>query len=116
MDAISISNGDPIILLPLAVVVFINGLKAYFEDLNIKNSDREENHRYCYIQGFKSREFEKRYWKDVELGIILKINENEYYTADLVCIDTKKNEREDDEIDGICYVETKNLDWESNLK
>ena len=116
INAISISNGAPIILLPLAVVVFINGLKDYLEDLNRKNSDRDENHRYCYIQSLKSGEFEKRYWKDVELGNIVKINENEYFPADLVCIDTKKNEREDVEIDGICYVETKNLDGESNLK
>lgn len=48
-------------------------------------------------------------WKDVCVGDILKINRNEEIPADVVILNTSSDE-------GICYIETKNLDGETNLK
>ncbi len=43
------------------------------------------------------------------VGQILKVRQNEFFPADLICIGTSDHK-------GLCYVETKNLDGETNLK
>jgi magnesium-transporting ATPase (P-type) len=49
------------------------------------------------------------YWKDVRVGDIILIKNNEMIPADVVVLSTSDQQ-------GICYVETKNLDGETNLK
>ena len=105
---LSYSNGNPIILLPLAFVVSLNGLKDIYEDFKRKKSDRKENHSPCYI--FNSANgFEQKEWVDIKLGDIVKVNNNQQFPADLLLLSTSDE-------NGICYVETKNLDGETNLK
>ena len=45
IPTISISNGIPVIWLPLIVIIFITALKDYYEDHKRIRSDREENNR-----------------------------------------------------------------------
>ena len=47
-------------------------------------------------------------WKDLFWGDIVKVKNNEAIPADLILI--KANSK------GFCYVETKNIDGETNLK
>lgn len=44
----------------------------------------------------------------MKVGDVLKVEENDPLAADLIIMTTSK--------DNICYVETKNLDGETNLK
>lgn len=44
----------------------------------------------------------------MKLGDVLKIKENEPFAADIIILKTSK--------DNVCYIETKNLDGETNLK
>jgi phospholipid-translocating ATPase len=53
--------------------------------------------------------WQQKYWKDVRVGDILMIKNNESIPADLIVLATSDSQR-------ICYVETKNLDGETNLK
>lgn len=53
--------------------------------------------------------FKNRRWKDVNVGDFVRVRANEGVPADMVIISTSDD-------DGICYVETKNLDGETNLK
>jgi magnesium-transporting ATPase (P-type) len=48
-------------------------------------------------------------WRDVRVGAVVKVLDGEYFPADLLCVSTS-NEA------GICYIETSNLDGETNLK
>ena len=99
----------------MIVVVVFNGLKDLIEDLKRKNSDKDENYRKCLVMNKGT--FEEIKWEDVKVGDIIKVFQNEYFPADIVLINSKKNEsRENIETDGICYVETKNLDGETYLK
>lgn len=56
----------------------------------------------------KSR-FKKDYWKSVQVGDFVRIYNEDQIPADIVILSTS-------DPDGACYVETKNLDGETNLK
>ncbi|KIV77020.1 hypothetical protein PV11_08860 [Exophiala sideris] len=53
--------------------------------------------------------FKKDYWKNVQVGDFVRIYSDEQLPADVVVLSTS-------DPDGACYVETKNLDGETNLK
>jgi len=53
--------------------------------------------------------FKKQYWKDVQVGDFVRLYNEEQVPADIVVLATS-------DPDGACYVETKNLDGETNLK
>lgn len=106
---ISISQGKPVILLPLMVVVTVNGIKDFLEDYKRKKSDDEENNKKSLVYNRYNKKFENKKWSDIKLGDIVKVLKDEYFPADLVLINTSEKE-------GECFIETKNLDGETNLK
>lgn len=53
--------------------------------------------------------FKKDYWKNVQVGDFVRIYNEDQIPADIVILSTSDH-------DGACYVETKNLDGETNLK
>lgn len=53
--------------------------------------------------------WERTLWKKLEVGDIVLLRDNEQVPADIVVLSTS-------DPDGMCYLETKNLDGETNLK
>lgn len=56
-----------------------------------------------------SARWERTLWKKLEVGDVVLLRDNEQVPADIVVLSTS-------DPDGMCYLETKNLDGETNLK
>ncbi len=48
-------------------------------------------------------------WREVKVGQILRVNDDELFPADLLCLSSALP-------DNVCFIKTTNLDGESNLK
>ncbi|KAH3688109.1 hypothetical protein WICPIJ_000880 [Wickerhamomyces pijperi] len=60
-------------------------------------------------QQSKKFKFAKHSWKDLKVGDIVRLHNNEECPADLIILSTSDEDKK-------CFVETKNLDGETNLK
>ena len=96
--------------MPLCVVVIVNSIKDFYEDWKRKKSDDEENNRKVEVYDLDKEQFIIKKWKDVFVGNILKVKKGEYFPADCVLISSTDRKTHG------CYIETKNLDGETNLK
>ncbi|KAJ6767584.1 PHOSPHOLIPID-TRANSPORTING ATPASE [Salix koriyanagi] len=94
-------------IMPLAFVLSVTAVKDAYEDWRRHRSDRVENNRLAWV--LVDDEFQQKKWKDIQVGEILKIQANETFPCDIVLLSTS-------EPTGVAFVQTVNLDGESNLK
>jgi len=96
------------ILVPFVLIVGTNVVQNAFEDLQRYKGDRELNQRIYLVQ--KNGAFKEKLNKKLQVGDLLYLKEDQEVPADCLLLATSDIE------DGICFVETANLDGESNLK
>ena len=73
MPQISNTENQPLIYLPLFVIVLISMLKDYMEDYKRKKSDRDENNREIGVLQSTAQGFEALKWQDLQIGQIIKV-------------------------------------------
>ncbi|KAF8822036.1 putative proton ATPase, partial [Cardiosporidium cionae] len=107
IPAISDTNGIPTYAVPIVIVITLAAIREYFEDLQRHRSDREENMRMVRV--CKGKSIIQKRWQDLKIGEVVKVFASEHFPADLLLLNCADNF-------GICNVETKNVDGETNIK
>lgn len=109
LSLVPFSPYNPIsVWLPLAFVLTLGILRELWEDLRRSRGDREVNNRSILVHSDRGQLEEKK-WKHLRVGDVVKVLDGDSFPADLLLLSSTGPE-------GVCYVETMNLDGETNLK
>lgn len=94
-------------IVPLIIVLIVSAAKELVEDFRRKASDAQLNSSPTRV--LQGSSFVDTKWVNVKVGDIVKVESEEPFPADLVLLASSEPE-------GLCYIETANLDGETNLK
>ncbi|XP_050531336.1 probable phospholipid-transporting ATPase IA isoform X2 [Daktulosphaira vitifoliae] len=94
-------------LVPLCFILLVSAVKEIIEDFKRHRADREVNHRI--VEVLSNGSWLPKRWDQINVGDIVKVKNNTFFPADLLIISSSEPQ-------SMCYIETMNLDGETNLK
>ncbi|XP_065262584.1 phospholipid-transporting ATPase FetA-like [Emys orbicularis] len=94
-------------VVPLVLVLTVSGVKDAIDDFNRHKSDNHVNNRP--VQVLNNGRLKDDKWMNIQVGDIIKLENNNFVTADLLLLSSS-------EPHSLTYIETAELDGETNLK
>ncbi|KAK3719884.1 hypothetical protein RRG08_040183 [Elysia crispata] len=93
--------------IPLLLILAVSALKEIVEDIKRHRADGALNSRRILVH--RDGRWLEVQWRDVVVGDIIKVNDGAHFPADLILLSSSEPQ-------AMCYIETSNLDGETNLK
>nr|XP_054607155.1 phospholipid-transporting ATPase IB isoform X3 [Nothobranchius furzeri] len=94
-------------LVPLIFILTVAGIKEIIEDYKRHKADNTVNKKKTTV--LRSGAWHTIIWKQVAVGDIVKVTNGQHLPADMVIVSSSEPQ-------AMCYIETSNLDGETNLK
>ena len=94
---------------PLSLVLTVTLCKDSYQDYRRHQSDKEINNRTVKAWDETITSFANKKWMNLQVGNIVVLGDNDNVPADIIVLSTSHEE-------SLCYIETSNLDGETNLK
>uniref|UniRef100_A0A8B9QD64 Phospholipid-transporting ATPase n=1 Tax=Apteryx owenii TaxID=8824 RepID=A0A8B9QD64_APTOW len=94
-------------LVPLLFILTIAGIKEIIEDYKRHKADSTVNKKKTIV--LRNGMWQNIIWKEVAVGDIVKVTNGQHLPADMIIVSSSEPQ-------AMCYIETANLDGETNLK